>query len=210
MKSLIAVTGFLLAVSVCDAASITKGKISHKLSEKETCAGGNCGATVKASLSTSIEASLNPAEADGFGPDTTVQGTFPMGPYTSFKLTDDPNYQPGDTSVNIAGTVSFNNIAWTRDISLDWADGTLKLNAKVTASPTLGNQLPLYGGMGKTKSKLAYPSPVVVSLIADNGGTEFLNLRGAIPSSTKSSRSTSSKSGSDAKLASTVAIKGKL
>ncbi len=192
MKCLITLVVLLALAATASAGNVTKASIKHQLSIKDNClAGDGCATALGFSLTTTMEADITQLEADGFSPNTLIQGSFPLGPSSSFRLSEDPNYLPGDTSVKINNTTVFNNIAWKKTISMRWDKGKLKLKAKISAKQNLGNFSPDAEAIAKTQSKLVSPTQVLITLIGDNLNDQFLNL--VAPAATSVSTSNSAK-----------------
>lgn len=199
---------YMLPVSA-SAGSITKASLKHQSTVTDKCpAGDGCATALGLSLSTSIEADITPAEAAGFSPNTLIQGSFPLGPTGAFRLSEDPNYQQGDTSVKINSTILFNNVAWKRSISLRWDNGKLKLKAKISAKQNVGNFSPDSDVTVKSQTKLASPGQVLVTLVADNLNDQFLDLQGGAATSVSTSDSAKPKKTGEVQLQSKVAVRG--
>lgn len=210
MRSVITAILVLSLAASGSAASITKSSLKHNVAINETIMNGaGSVSALGLSFSTSLEANLSPEEVGGFSADTVINGSFPLGPKTSFKLTEDPNYHAGSTSVKIADTVYFNDIAWKRSISMAWTGGKLKLVAKITAKPTLNNFASVeWKNLVQSQSKASYGSDVRVSIIADNLGVDFLDASTFVRSSYKASGGAKPSSSGSVKVSSKMGISG--
>jgi hypothetical protein len=192
------------------AGTLTKGTTNHKIMIKDSCvSGAGCATVLKLSLMTTLEAQLSPLEVNEFSPNSVLQGNFPLGPAASFRLSDDPNYQAGDTSVKINRTTVFNNISWKQSITMSWKDGRLLVKAKISANQQLGDfaaQEPM--GLSKTKALLLSSATTLMSLVGDNLGDQFLNVSGPAATFIKTSNTVQPKSNGDVKLQSAQSLKG--
>jgi hypothetical protein len=199
----------LVIAGDADAGTITKAKVGQKLSTKESCRDGFCLATLKFTLKTTIEADISLSEAAGFQPNTVVHGSFPLGPSSSFRLTEDPNYEADDTSVKFSSTTVFNGIAWKRTITMSWNDQTLKLAVVTSVNQPLIFPAPVeWQGVPKTSDTKTSAGGLLVSLFAENLGTEFLNLEATVATKFKTSRTTKTTKKGDTVLASNQSIGG--
>lgn len=209
MKHLLSVVAALAITGSCEAGTITKAKITHQLSIKETYAGGVSATTLKFSLVTSLEADISLPEASGFSPATVIQTSFPVGPPASFRLTDDPKYQVGATAVKVRSTTVFNHVTWKRTISMRWDGGKLKLSAKITASQKLSTTSPVqWENVEPSIINTVTPTDLFTSLLGDNDGTEFLNLGTTVPVTISVLNSTAPKTNGSIKFVSTQSIRG--
>ena len=169
LSSVVVMVGICVAIGGrSEAGTITKCKVAQQLSVKETHTrtplGGLSDTTFRFSLTTGLEADTS-VEASGLGPNTLIQGSVPLGPSSSFRLTDDPDYEIGDTSVKFTTTEVFNDIEWKRSIKMRWDKGKLKLTAKVSASQKLNQPATVeWENVAKSKTKNTSPAETLVSL----------------------------------------------
>jgi len=202
----------LIAIAIacpCDAGTISRGSIQHKMTNKETCASGACDTALKFSFKTSIQGTLSPAELSEFSPNTRIQGNFPIGPSITFRLSEDPGYVNGDTSIKIIKTTIFNNVTWKHSISMRWDKGILNLQAKISTSQKVSNFYPMvWEGLPKSKTNFESAGIGLLSLSADNFGVPFLALSANLASTVATKSSAQSKSNGQTRITTSQKIRG--
>src|SRR5688572_25687353 len=190
MRLLVSIAAAIAVAGSSAAGTVTKGKVTHKLTINEIYTNGNVATTQKLSLTTSLEADLLPTEVDGFGSETRIHVSFPIGPSISFRLDDDPNYEAGDTSIKINEAVLFNGVEWKTTISMRWTGGVLKLNGKATGSQKVDGASPVAQlALPKINTTRETTTDLVLGLSADNAGTGFLRLVATVPATIKTTDS---------------------
>lgn len=193
------------------AATATRGSVDHKLSIQETSGNGKTTTTTKFTLKTTFEATLEESEVAQFGPDTRFQGSFPLGPSLAVRLSDDPKYDAGDASARITRTTVFNGLSWKQTIQLKWAQGKLKVTATVTTNRKRSSDaLVQWEDVPKTTGQRTAASPVLLSILGDVSGVEFLTVQLLVPATFKTSTSIETKRNGSTNLTSKQSIKGRL
>ena len=211
MRLLLSMAITLAVAGSCAAGTITGARVSHKLTTSDTFTNGNVATTQKLSLSTSLEADLLPTEVDGFGSQTRIHVSFPVGPDISFRLDDDPNYVAGDTAIRINKSILFNGIEWKTTISMRWSGLVLRLSVRAIGSqkvqrPSLVQQLAL----PKAATTLETTQDLVLGVSGDNSGDGFLRLVGTVPVLIKTTDSSQTARSGATKIGSKQQIKGAL
>lgn len=211
MRTLLAFCAFVGLAVTSSAATVTKGSLKHNVSISDTSfAEGGSATTMGFSHATSLEAALIPGDIANFNGNTLITGNFPLGPQSYFRLNDDPNYQPGATSVKIADTVLFNRIEWKRSISMSWTDDSLKITAKVSAKPKLEDYATIeWRNTVKSQFKTANTDFTTITVIAENEDTDILTLSTEVQAQHKVSGSAKPSSKGTVKVASKQSISAK-
>jgi hypothetical protein len=211
MRHLFTAVAALVIAGSCEAGTITKSNVDHKVSVKETYANGVRSTTLKFTLTTSVEADLTKGETAGFSPDTLIQASFPLGPSASFSLAEDPEYVPGDTSVKVTRSTIFNSVLWKLVVNMRWDGNKLKLTAKATASQQFDKPALIeWEAVPKTKTKRTSNTNLLVSLLADNADVEFLNLGIEVPVTIKTVDTLETKPNGTTKRGANQSIKGRI
>lgn len=191
MKSLLSIMALLCLATSALAADIVKASTKSSISISDTVhSSGESASALGFSHTTTLEVALIPGEAAGFNTDTLITGNFPLGPNPYFRLSEDPHYHTGATSVKISDTISHNRIEWKRSITMSWTDDSLKLVSKISAKPKLNDFTSTdWQHTVKSQFKTGYTDSQTVTLIAENDSTDVINISCALVRKCKASGS---------------------
>lgn len=180
-----AIAALLLGCSSGFAAEFTALNNATKITLADACGSSLCNATIKARIKSTGVFSITGAEAAGFNADTVVkvEGAYT---YLEFRIGDDPNYQLGDTSANIAATVNSSSGPIPSSLKISWANNKVVFTSSAAGKSAGTAPHPDSSSVGISPEKASeqkdhYGEPFVpFNFFAENSGTEFIHASARI------------------------------
>jgi hypothetical protein len=163
----ITLVGLIAAVSICSvqAATVSEASVSNSFSASLKCEDSSCTGPVKGKLAIAETVTISAIEEAELQSDTSVTLLFEgfFGPLpVELILSEDPNFQNGDTSAKIKKTIPLEeDLDLIVSVQLKWGSGELdiKVNGKIVGEMSLGTMLT------KKNSKAVPELPLVVEVI---------------------------------------------
>lgn len=211
MKIILSTLALLCLTPTLSASDIVKASAKSSISVSDTVyTGSESASALGFAHSTTVELALIPGTSANFNADTIISATFPLGPRPYFKISEDPHYHDGATSIKISDSITHNRIQWKRSITMSWTDDKVKLVAKISAKPKLDDFTPTdWEHTVKSQFKQAYSSALPMSLIAENDGTDFIDTSATLHTSYKVSGAVKPSSKGSVKVSSKQSESGK-